>query len=89
MHFSASQVTLHADLAQLESIAMVISYEVTACAIISILLLGSLCSVQIFLSMLCCVTPTTFRTDVHYHLSLTVFKFAWKGNMDGQTRRHR
>jgi hypothetical protein len=85
-HFSSSQVTLHADLAQLECIAMVINYEVTTCVIVSILLVGFFCSVQIFLSMLCCVTPTAFRTDVHYHLSLTLIKFAWKGNVDGQTR---
>jgi hypothetical protein len=85
-HFSSSQVRLHANLAQLECFAMVVNYQVTTCVIVSILLVGSLCSVQIFLSMLCCVTHTTFRTDVHYHLSLTLIKFAWKRNVDGQTR---
>lgn len=85
-HFSSSQVALRADLAQVECIAMVINYEVTTCVIVSILLVGSFCAVQIFLCMLCCFTPTAFRTDVHYHLSLTLIKFAWKGNVDGQTR---
>jgi hypothetical protein len=80
-HFTSSPVMFHAELVQLECIAVVVNYEVTDFVIVSILLVGTfLFGANISLDVVL-DHPHTFRTDIQYHLSLKLVTFVCRRNM--------